>query len=273
MTLSATDHAAHQGSARLDPRLDVFEQEAVPYMRQMFPAALRLTRNRCDAEDLIQETFTRAYQKFHLFSPGTNLRAWLHRIMFHVFYSNCRKRRRRPAEALAGDIYDTLEPGAMPASSSAESEALDQLATSPALRALRDLPDSFKTVVFLADVQGYQYAEIADIMGTPIGTVMSRIHRGRRMLRTKLAGEAGAVPPARGGAAPDQPAASPRASTRRKAPAQRREPAQRSGGQPDAPPRRPARARRDLPAPGPAAARGVPATRGEQDAADAPMAA
>ena len=165
-------------------------------MRQMFPAALRLTRNRCDAEDLIQETFARAYQKFHLFNQGTNLRAWLHRIMFHVFYSNCRKRRRRPAEALAGDVYDTLDPQLVPAGGSAESQALEQLASSPVMRALRDLPEAFKTVVFLADVQGYQYGEIAEIMGTPIGTVMSRIHRGRRMLRAALV-DGGAVPAAR----------------------------------------------------------------------------
>jgi RNA polymerase sigma-70 factor, ECF subfamily len=201
VTLSATDCTAGQTThpaSQTSHQVDLFEREAIPYMRQMFPAALRLTHNRCDAEDLIQETFTRAYQKFHLFSPGTNLRAWLHRIMFHVFYSNYRKRRRRPAETLAGDVYDTLDPQTMPAGSSAESEALEQLACSPAMRALRDLPESFKTVVFLADVQGYQYAEIADIMGTPIGTVMSRIHRGRRMIRSRLAGS-GAVPAARGG--------------------------------------------------------------------------
>jgi RNA polymerase sigma-70 factor, ECF subfamily len=198
VTLSATDRASQTAS---DP--DLFELEAIPYMRQMFPAALRLTRNRCDAEDLIQETFTRAYQKFHLFSPGTNLRAWLHRIMFHVFYSNYRKRRRRPAETLAGDVYDSLDPQLVPAGGSAESQALEQLASSPVMRALRDLPEVFKTVVFLADVQGYQYAEIADIMGTPIGTVMSRIHRGRRMLRTRLV-EGGAVPAARRPARTDQ---------------------------------------------------------------------
>ena len=192
MTLSATDRASQTAS---DP--DLFELEAIPYMRQMFPAALRLTRNRCDAEDLIQETFTRAYQKFHLFSPGTNLRAWLHRIMFHVFYSNYRKRRRRPAETLAGDVYDSLDPQLVPAGGSAESQALEQLASSPVMRALRDLPEVFKTVVFLADVQGYQYAEIASLTGTPIGTVMSRLHRGRRILRERLSGEISAVPAAR----------------------------------------------------------------------------
>ena len=237
MTLSATDRASQTAS---DP--DLFELEAIPYMRQMFPAALRLTRNRCDAEDLIQETFTRAYQKFHLFSPGTNLRAWLHRIMFHVFYSNYRKRRRRPAETLAGDVYDSVDPQLVPAGGSAESQALEQLASSPVMRALRDLPEVFKTVVFLADVQGYQYAEIADIMGTPIGTVMSRIHRGRRMLRTRLV-DGGAVPAARRPARTDQTQ-----------------------------PRQPVRPRRELPALGAVTAAGA-AGAGAAPEADAPLAA
>jgi RNA polymerase sigma-70 factor, ECF subfamily len=207
VTVRATERGP---SSQSDDHLAVFEQEALPYMRQMFPAALRLTRNRCDAEDLIQETFTRAYQKFDLFSPGTNLRAWLHRIMFHVFYGNCRKRKRRPAETLTEDICDVLDAsGTVPASRSAETEALEQLGTSPAMRALRDLPDCFRAVVFLADVQGYQYAEIADMAGTPIGTVMSRLHRGRRILRARLAGETrprliGAAARARSPGGPDQ---------------------------------------------------------------------
>jgi RNA polymerase sigma-70 factor (ECF subfamily) len=165
-----------------------FEAEAIPYMRQMFPAAFRLTRDRCDAEDLIQETFARAYQKFHQFTPGTNLRAWLHRIMFHTFYSACRKRRSRPAETLAGDLYEAIEPhaGRVPATRSAEEDAIENLAGSKVMQALAELPDSFKTVLYLADIQGYRYSEVADIMGTPIGTVMSRIHRARHLLRTRL---------------------------------------------------------------------------------------
>ena len=250
MTLSATDRAVSQ----TPDHSDVFEQEAIPYMRQMFPAALRLTRNRCDAEDLIQETFARAYQKFHLFNQGTNLRAWLHRIMFHVFYSNCRKRRRRPAEALAGDVYDTLDPQLVPAGGSAESEALEQLAISPVMRALRNLPEAFKTVVFLADVQGYQYAEIADIMGTPIGTVMSRIHRGRRMLRTALV-DGGAVPAAR------RPV---------RAEPQSGPPAAPSQLSPQVTSPQAVRPRRELPAPGAAAAA---AARGRTAPADTPLAA
>lgn len=174
-----------------------FESEAIPYMRQMFPAAFRLTRDRCEAEDLIQETFARAYLKFHQFTPGTNLRAWLHRIMFHTFYSACRKRRTRPAETLAGDLFDGIDgqAGRGTATRSAEDEAIDNLAGSRVMRALGELPDCFKTVIYLADVQGYRYSEIAEIMGTPIGTVMSRIHRGRQMLRVRLVGQAAAPQP------------------------------------------------------------------------------
>ena len=188
MTGSAAEQVTVHADIQPDDRRVRFEREAIPYMRQMFPAALRLTRDRCDAEDLIQETFARAYQKFHLFKAGTNLRAWLHRIMFHTFYSNYRKRQRRPAETLTGDLYAALDAGAgpVPASRSAETEALSNLASSPAMRALCDLPDCFKTAIFLVDIQGYQYGEVAEIMGTPIGTVMSRIHRGRRMLRERL---------------------------------------------------------------------------------------
>jgi RNA polymerase sigma-70 factor, ECF subfamily len=167
-----------------------FETEAIPYMRQMFPTALRLTRDKCDAEDLLQETFARAYLKFHLFRPGTNLRAWLHSIMFRTFCSTCRKRRRRPAESLVSDPYDGPQAGAVQPARSAEAEALDDLGGSPALEALGELPESFRTAIYLADVQGYQYGEIACIMGTPIGTVMSRVYRGHQMLRTKLRGRA-----------------------------------------------------------------------------------
>jgi RNA polymerase sigma-70 factor (ECF subfamily) len=190
VTRSAADQVQVRQDSHDDDRVR-FEREAIPYMRQMFPAAHRLTHDRCDAEDLIQETFARAYQKFHQFSPGTNLRAWLHRIMFHTFYSNYRKRCRRPAETLTGDFCDAIgtSPASVPASRSAETEALSNLASSPAMQALGALPDNFKTVIYLADIQGYQYNEIADIMGTPIGTVMSRIHRGRGMLRARLQGQ------------------------------------------------------------------------------------
>lgn len=163
-----------------------FENEAIPFMRQMYPAALRLTGDRCDAEDLLQDTFARAYLKFDLFRADTNLGGWLHRIMVNTFYSTCRRRSRRP-EVLAEDVNDVVASKlSLPAARSAEAEAMDNMASSGVMQALEQLPASFKTAVYLADVQGYQYNEIADIMETPLGTVMSRIHRGRQMLRAKL---------------------------------------------------------------------------------------
>jgi RNA polymerase sigma-70 factor, ECF subfamily len=195
---AAIKKPAHDDAPKGDHRAR-FEDEAIPYMKQMFPAALRLTRDRCDAEDLIQETFARAYLKFHQFTPDTNLRAWLHRIMFRTFYTACRKRRCRPAETLSGDLYDGVDTraGHVVPTRSAEAEALDNLGGSPVMRALRELPEVFKTVLYLADVEGYRYAEIAEIMGTPIGTVMSRIHRGRQMLRVRLTGAAEVAGPGR----------------------------------------------------------------------------
>ncbi len=182
-----------------DPRSDCrtrFEADAIPYMRQMYPAALRLTRDRCDAEDLIQETFARAYRKFDQFTPGTNLRAWLYCIMSRTFLGMCRTRSRRPAEVLAADLHDPADDraGLVSASRSAEALALDGVGDSAIMHALSELPMQFKTVIYLADVEGYQYADIADIMGTPVGTVMSRIHRGRQMLRARLRSALAAVP-------------------------------------------------------------------------------
>jgi RNA polymerase sigma-70 factor, ECF subfamily len=178
------------GKAELEAR---FETDAIPYMRQMFPAAYRLTQDRCEAEDLIQETFARAYMKFHQFEAGTNVRAWLYCIMFRTFCSIRRKRGRQPAEVLADDLHRSpggqaadSQAGLVPPSRSAEAEALDGFGDSPVMRALAELPSQFKTALYLADIQGYQQSDIADIMGTPVGTVMSRIHRGRAMLRAKM---------------------------------------------------------------------------------------
>jgi RNA polymerase sigma-70 factor, ECF subfamily len=180
-----------------------FEADAIPYMRQLFPAALRLTQERCDAEDLIQETFARAYQKFDQFTPGTNLRAWLYCIMVRTFYGMCRTRSRRPAEVLAADLYEPADghDSLVVPSRSAEAEALaGGISDSAIMAALSELPSCFKTVIYLADIEGYQIGDIARMMGTPLGTVMSRIHRGRQMLRARL------LPPPSGTAAvPAQP--------------------------------------------------------------------
>jgi RNA polymerase sigma-70 factor (ECF subfamily) len=165
-----------------------FEQEVIPYRSQLYPAALRMTRNRADAEDLVQETFTRAYAAFGQFTPGTNLRAWLHRILTNAFINACRKRTREPLQAPWGDSMDLpVTLSGLRLARSAEDEALEQLTDSEVMRALRGLPAEFSAAIYLADVEGYPYREIAQMLGTPIGTVMSRLHRGRRKLREALA--------------------------------------------------------------------------------------
>jgi RNA polymerase sigma-70 factor, ECF subfamily len=171
-------------------RKAAFEQDVVPFMGQLYPAALRMTRNASDAEDLVQETIAKAYAAFHQFRPGTNLRAWLYRILANTFINGYRKRRREPAAALGADFQEDWQVGADPLSPparSAEAEAMDRLADSDILRALHDLPEEFRVAIYLADIEGYPYKEIAEMMGTPIGTVMSRLHRGRSRLRQKLA--------------------------------------------------------------------------------------
>jgi RNA polymerase sigma-70 factor, ECF subfamily len=179
-----------------------FASEAIPYMSRLYPAALRLTRNHCDAEDLIQETFAKAYVKFHQFAPGTNLKAWLYTILVRTFYSSCRHKDRRVGEVLAAEIYDATDvrDALNEAPRSAEAEALDNLGGSGVMRALDDLPESFRQAIYLADIEGYRYSEIAELMGTPLGTVMSRVHRGRAMLRDKLQAYA---PPGPGLTAPE----------------------------------------------------------------------
>jgi RNA polymerase sigma-70 factor (ECF subfamily) len=151
----------------------------------MYHTALRMTRNPADAEDLIQETFTRAYASFEQFQPGTNLKAWLYRILTNAFLSSCRKRQREPQPVPVGEIEDRqLAAASYPSCGlrPPETEVLDRL-DSPVMRALHELPKGFRTVVYLADVEGYAYREIAGLMGTPVGTVMSRLSRGRRQLR------------------------------------------------------------------------------------------
>ncbi|HSK34629.1 MAG TPA: sigma-70 family RNA polymerase sigma factor [Propionicimonas sp.] len=167
-----------------------FENEALAYLDQLYGAALRMTRNPTDAEDLVQETFAKAYASFHQFTPGTNLKAWLYRILTNTFINSYRKKQRQP-QSSGSEVEDwqlaRAESHTSTGLRSAETEALDRMPHSAVTDAMNALAPDFRLAVYLADVEGFSYKEIAEIMGTPIGTVMSRLNRGRNQLRVSLA--------------------------------------------------------------------------------------
>jgi len=171
-------------------RNDRFERDALVFMDQLYAAALRYTKNPEDARDLVQDTYLKAFNSFHQFEEGTNLRAWLYRVLTTTFINTYRKDQRRPQLA-SGELEDWQLAEAQSHTSdlgkSAEVEALENLPDSDIKRALQEIPEEFRIAVYLADVEGFSYKEIADIVEVPAGTVMSRLHRGRKLLREKLA--------------------------------------------------------------------------------------
>lgn len=166
-----------------------FERDALQYMNQLYAAAMRYTKNPEDAQDLVQDTYAKAYTSFHQFEPGTNLKAWLYRVLTTTFINTYRKDQRRPQTSdseledwqIAEASSHTSDQG-----KSSEDVVLENLPDSDIKNALAEIPEEFRMAVYLADVEGFSYKEIADIVGVPAGTVMSRLHRGRKQLREKL---------------------------------------------------------------------------------------
>ena len=169
-----------------------FQDDALQYSRQLYSAAMRMTRNPADAEDLVQETYLKAYRAYHTFEAGTNLKAWLYRILTNTYINKYRKESRRPSEVDLGDVEDLYlyrrigSEASAEASRTTEDRVLDGLVESDVKAAVEALPENFRLPVLLADLEGFSYKEIADILDIPIGTVMSRLHRGRKAMQKAL---------------------------------------------------------------------------------------
>lgn len=168
-----------------------FERDAMGLMAPLYSAALRMTRNSADAEDLVQETYLRAYRGYEGFEAGTNLKAWMYRILTNAYLNAYRKKQRRPAEVHLGAVedlylYRRLGPDAGRRGRSVEDELAGLFVDHEVKQAVEDLPDHYRIPILLADVEGFSYKEIAEILDAPIGTVMSRLHRGRKQLQKQL---------------------------------------------------------------------------------------
>lgn len=200
-TLTSFDVSNDEPKVNLDVEIDVdtetaedraarFERDALPLLEPLYNGALRMTRNPDDASDLVQETIERAFKAFHQFKPGTNLKAWMFRIQQNNFINGYRKKQRQPLQSSTEDVEDWQMAKAGSHTSlglrSAEAEALDALPDGDIRDALAAIPEDFRLAVYYADVEGFSYKEISDIMETPVGTVMSRLHRGRSQLRDQL---------------------------------------------------------------------------------------
>ena len=188
-TTPSASHSPGGGIAKSDLHTR-FERDALPFLDALYSAALRMTKNPENAEDLVQETYAKAFSSFHQFTEGTNLRAWLYRILTTTFINIYRKEQRQPLIS-DGEIEEWQIAEAATHTSdqgkSAEVEALEQLPDSDIKNALQDLPEEFRLAVYFADVEGFSYKEVAEILNIPTGTVMSRLHRGRKLLREALA--------------------------------------------------------------------------------------
>ena len=199
MNLPSTDahHEVDVATETPEQRAARFERDALPFIDQLYGAALRMARNPADAEDVVQEAYAKAFASFHQFKPGTNLKAWLYRILTNTYINSYRKKQRQPQEGFGEDIEDWQLAAAEKHTStglrSAEMDALDRMPDSVVTDAMGQLAPDFRMAVYLADVEGFSYKEIAEIMGTPIGTVMSRLNRGRTQLRGKLADHAASL--------------------------------------------------------------------------------